>query len=229
MKEIPEGQILFKLIDVADLLALETHVLRYWEREFGHFLKPVKLGQRKRLYYKEDLETFETIRRLLHDERFTLEGAKKQLASIQGIHEKKKLFDYVHDENDGTQQGEKELPPESSKEGLIPEPQIELKEELPEEPHKELEAPLNAAPLEEAADVPLESTLSPLRDENVDFPKESDILPEKVKEIPESQDAAPLALGKKELINEIRLGLLGLKDFILKSSKIPMKKTPDDD
>ncbi|MDR2199337.1 MAG: MerR family transcriptional regulator [Deltaproteobacteria bacterium] len=96
MRNIPEGQLLFKLGEVAERLGLEIHVLRYWEKEFASFIKPLKISQRKRLYGKEDLETFSSIKRLLYEERFTVEGAKKQLSG-GSVPRANKLFDYVNE------------------------------------------------------------------------------------------------------------------------------------
>ncbi|MDR2339939.1 MAG: MerR family transcriptional regulator [Deltaproteobacteria bacterium] len=97
MKEIPNGQLLFKLGEAAEKLGLETHILRYWEKEFSTYIKPIKIGLRKRLYSKQDLETFGAIRRLLHEQRFTVEGAKKQLAGVSG-QQRRKLFDDVQEQ-----------------------------------------------------------------------------------------------------------------------------------
>jgi DNA-binding transcriptional MerR regulator len=74
------GQMLFKLSQAAEKLGLEKHVLRYWEKEFSRHIKPVNIGPRKRFYSLGDLDTFSEIRRLLYEERFTVEGAKKRLA-----------------------------------------------------------------------------------------------------------------------------------------------------
>lgn len=72
-------KILFKLGEVAEKLGVETHVLRFWEKEFPQ-VKPLKIGQRKRLYRQRDLETFRRIKQLLYEDRFTIAGAQKRLA-----------------------------------------------------------------------------------------------------------------------------------------------------
>lgn len=71
-------QIYYKISELSDMLGVETSVLRFWEKEFPQ-IHPLKVGPRKRLYRRKDLETFQEIKRLLYDERFTIAGAKKRL------------------------------------------------------------------------------------------------------------------------------------------------------
>jgi DNA-binding transcriptional MerR regulator len=57
-----------------------TSVLRFWEKEFGEAVKPLKAGPRKRLYRPRDLEVFREIKRLLQEERYTIAGARRRLS-----------------------------------------------------------------------------------------------------------------------------------------------------
>jgi transposase-like protein len=61
----------FRIGEVADLLGVRPHVLRYWETEFRE-LKPGKSRHGQRLYRRRDVEILVTIRRLLHGERYTI-------------------------------------------------------------------------------------------------------------------------------------------------------------
>ncbi|MBI3815656.1 MAG: MerR family transcriptional regulator [Nitrospinae bacterium] len=76
-KEIPD-KLFFKIGEVAEIAEIEPHVLRYWESEFG-LLKPEKSKTGQRVYRKKDIETVLEIKRLLYEERFSIEGAKKRL------------------------------------------------------------------------------------------------------------------------------------------------------
>lgn len=78
MDHEPE-QVFYKLSELSEMLGVESSVLRFWEKEFTQ-IKPMKLGPRKRLYRRRDLELFEEIKRLLYEERFTIAGAKKRLS-----------------------------------------------------------------------------------------------------------------------------------------------------
>lgn len=59
---------------------VETHTLRYWEKEFHPYLNPTRTEGGQRRYRPQDLETVFTIKRLLRDEMFSIAGAKKFLA-----------------------------------------------------------------------------------------------------------------------------------------------------
>ena len=75
--DIPD-KLFFKIGEVAEITKLEPHVLRYWESEFG-LIKPDKSGTGQRVYRRKDIETIFEIKKLLYEERFSIEGAKKRL------------------------------------------------------------------------------------------------------------------------------------------------------
>ena len=74
----------FKIGDVADLLAVKQYVLRYWESEFD-ILKPKKAGNNQRLYTKKDVENAFLIRKLLHRDRFSIEGARSAMKNLKSF------------------------------------------------------------------------------------------------------------------------------------------------
>ncbi|MBI2880920.1 MAG: MerR family transcriptional regulator [Candidatus Tectomicrobia bacterium] len=80
--KIPD-KLFFKIGEVAAIANTKPHVLRYWETEFG-MLKPVKNASGQRVYRRRDVEMVLEIKRLLHEERFTIAGAKKRLAGRRG-------------------------------------------------------------------------------------------------------------------------------------------------
>ncbi len=61
---------------------MKQHVLRYWEGEFPS-LRPRRAGSRQRLYRRQDVEQVLVIKRLLHEEGFTIAGARKALRRLQ--------------------------------------------------------------------------------------------------------------------------------------------------
>jgi DNA-binding transcriptional MerR regulator len=75
---IPD-KLYFRIGEVSDLARTKPYVLRFWETEFPT-LKPVKSRSGHRLYRRQDVDTILEIRRLLYEEGFTIEGARKQLA-----------------------------------------------------------------------------------------------------------------------------------------------------
>lgn len=68
-----------KIGEVAKLLEVKPHVLRYWESEFPS-LKPKKNPSGQRIYAKADIEAIVEIQNLLYNQRYTISGAKKMLA-----------------------------------------------------------------------------------------------------------------------------------------------------
>ena len=74
--EIPD-KLYFKIGEVAKIAAVPAHVLRYWESKFVT-IKPKRTGDsNQRLYRREDVVAFLTIKTLLHEQGFTIAGAKK--------------------------------------------------------------------------------------------------------------------------------------------------------
>ncbi|MCX7977828.1 MAG: MerR family transcriptional regulator [Bdellovibrionaceae bacterium] len=72
----------FRIGDVAELLGVKQYVLRYWESEF-EILRPKKASNRQRLYTRKDVENAFLIRKLLHRDRFSIEGARNALKSLK--------------------------------------------------------------------------------------------------------------------------------------------------
>ena len=69
----------FKIGEVAKLLGVKPHVLRYWESEFSS-LRPKKNPSGQRIYTKVDIEVIVEIKNLLYNQRYTISGAKRILA-----------------------------------------------------------------------------------------------------------------------------------------------------
>lgn len=68
----------FRIGEVASLVGVEPHVLRYWEREF-RTIRPTKSAKGQRVYSRRDVENLMRVRELLYQEGFTIAGAKKKL------------------------------------------------------------------------------------------------------------------------------------------------------
>lgn len=64
--------------ELANRIGVPTHILRYWETRFPE-LKPLQRSGRRRYYRAEDVALVERIHALLHDQGFTVEGARKAL------------------------------------------------------------------------------------------------------------------------------------------------------
>ena len=77
---IPQEKLYFKIGEVAKIVGVKPYVLRYWETEFS-MVRPGKTRSKHRLYRRKDVEMLVRIKELLHDQRFTIEGARKHLRS----------------------------------------------------------------------------------------------------------------------------------------------------
>ncbi len=86
---IPE-KLFYKIGEVSRLTGVEPYVLRYWETEFP-FLRPRKSRSGQRLYVKKDIDTILEIKRLLYEEKYTIEGVRKKLSvgSLQVVSSEK--------------------------------------------------------------------------------------------------------------------------------------------
>jgi len=75
----------FRIGELAEKLNVERFVVRFWEKEFS--IKSTRSSGGQRFYTEEDYETFKKIKQLLYEEKFTIQGAKKQLLSdANGAH-----------------------------------------------------------------------------------------------------------------------------------------------
>ncbi len=96
-KDTEIKKLYYSISEVCKLTDLKSYVLRYWETEFRE-LKPPKNRAGNRTYRKKDIDTINKIKELLYDKKFTIEGARNQLAitpqvtdsSDEGIAEKSK-------------------------------------------------------------------------------------------------------------------------------------------
>ncbi len=76
-EEIPD-KLHFKIGEVSKIAGVAPHVLRYWESEFSD-IKPKRMGSKQRLYRRADVDLILTIKRLLHEQGYTIAGARKLL------------------------------------------------------------------------------------------------------------------------------------------------------
>lgn len=64
--------------EVAAALDIRQHVLRYWEEQFP-MLRPIKRSGGRRYYRPDDIRLVATIDRLVHQEGYTLRGARQAI------------------------------------------------------------------------------------------------------------------------------------------------------
>lgn len=64
--------------EAAEQLGVPPHVLRYWESQFPR-IRPQKSKSGQRIYTRKDIDALRQVQALLHDQGFTVQGAKKAL------------------------------------------------------------------------------------------------------------------------------------------------------
>ena len=74
-------KLFFKIGEVAKIVGVRPHVLRYWESEFSA-LRPMKTRGSHRVYRRRDVELAVLVRRLLQSEGYTIAGARKRLKEL---------------------------------------------------------------------------------------------------------------------------------------------------
>lgn len=73
----------YRIGEVAALLNLKTHVLRFWETEFPQ-IEPLRTESGQRLYSESDVGAIRRIQQLLHEQGMTIEGARRVLSGADG-------------------------------------------------------------------------------------------------------------------------------------------------
>ena len=70
----------YSISEVAVMVGVKAHILRYWEGEFPR-LRPRKNRAGNRAYTEHDIKIALLIKKLLYEDRFTIDGAKKHMKS----------------------------------------------------------------------------------------------------------------------------------------------------
>lgn len=86
MKPMGIKKLYYSISEVSKIADLEQYVLRYWESEFEQ-LKPQKNRAGNRVYTNKDIKLILHIKKLLRDERYTIEGAKQVLHTWESTEE----------------------------------------------------------------------------------------------------------------------------------------------
>jgi len=88
-RELP-FKIFYKIGETSRIVGVEPYVLRYWETEFP-FLKPQKTKTGQRLYTKKDIEMLLLIKKMLYEEKFTIEGVRQKLGKMYRFNSNERL------------------------------------------------------------------------------------------------------------------------------------------
>ena len=95
MRTMPIQKLYYSISDVSQVTDVKQHVLRYWESEFPE-LKPTKNRAGNRTFKSRDVKIIFLIKRLLYQEKFTIDGAKNKLREL--IQDESKLDEIQFDQ-----------------------------------------------------------------------------------------------------------------------------------
>jgi DNA-binding transcriptional MerR regulator len=73
-----DGKLFRPISEVADLVGVKPHVLRYWETQFS-MLRPRKNRAGNRMYRPDEIKLLFRIKELLYARRYTIAGARRTL------------------------------------------------------------------------------------------------------------------------------------------------------
>jgi DNA-binding transcriptional MerR regulator len=73
-----ESKLYRSISEVAELVGVKQHVLRYWETQFS-MLRPRKNRAGNRMYRPDEIKLLLRIRELLYGRRYTIAGARRTL------------------------------------------------------------------------------------------------------------------------------------------------------
>jgi DNA-binding transcriptional MerR regulator len=72
----------YSISEVAELVGVPAHVLRYWETQFS-VLNPSKNRSGNRVYQRKVIRLILLVKQLLYEEKYTVEGAKQRLEQLR--------------------------------------------------------------------------------------------------------------------------------------------------
>jgi DNA-binding transcriptional MerR regulator len=71
-----------RVSDVAKMLQIAAHTLRFWEKEFHFYLKPGRTVGLQRRYDTDSIERLRKIQHYLKNEGYSIAGTKRILSSM---------------------------------------------------------------------------------------------------------------------------------------------------
>jgi len=80
-EEFGPVKLYYRIGEVAGIVGVEPHVLRYWETEFRS-IRPQKSRKGQRIYSRRDVDRLLKVKDLLYTHGFTIAGARKKLREV---------------------------------------------------------------------------------------------------------------------------------------------------
>jgi DNA-binding transcriptional MerR regulator len=81
-QKIHPDKLYYKIGEVSRIAGLPSHVIRFWEHEFSK-IRPHRTPSGQRLYTQRNIEIILEVKRLLYDQKYTIEGARLFMKSCK--------------------------------------------------------------------------------------------------------------------------------------------------
>ncbi|UCE05989.1 MAG: MerR family transcriptional regulator [bacterium] len=81
MKNKSIKKLYYSISEVSKITSLKQYVLRFWETEFPD-LNPAKNRAGNRIYRLSDIKLIFLIKKLLYEDKYTIEGARQKLKML---------------------------------------------------------------------------------------------------------------------------------------------------
>lgn len=82
-----QEKVYYRIGEVAKLLDVKPSVLRYWEKAFVQFVKPIRNLHGDRLYQQKDIEFFRKVHYYIKVEKLTIKGTIERLKKEKNLPE----------------------------------------------------------------------------------------------------------------------------------------------
>lgn len=123
--------------EVADILGVQQHVLRFWETKFNQ-VKPLKRGGGRRYYRPEDVVLLQHIHHLLYTQGYTIKGVQKLFKG----NTKNQIVSDIANGTDATQQSVSSASAEQTDTASVKPSQVSQQSRLSQKQRSILEAML---------------------------------------------------------------------------------------
>ena len=77
--------------EVSQIINVPVYVIRFWEKKFN-LIKPIKRKGGNRYFDKNQISNLIIIKKLLHEDRYSIEGAKRVLIKNVSAEKEKKIL-----------------------------------------------------------------------------------------------------------------------------------------
>ncbi|KPL06609.1 hypothetical protein AMJ86_07900 [bacterium SM23_57] len=83
----------YSIGQVHAITGIPKPTIRFWEKEFDHYLKPLRTSGNQRRYDEEMISRLEKINFLVKVQGYTIDGAKRKIEMLDDAIEQKKSSD----------------------------------------------------------------------------------------------------------------------------------------